>query len=429
MKTLNCKTEARRIEADALLKRKPKLSLVLPLADNLTISAKPVENHKPDHQENHKPEKKKALYRSSGKGSRSKVFISPYAFQRKSYCKSARGKGWMDAERATSGFKWNWYMHNHKTTPKVVLEWLKEHHASFFLAHPHSAANWWREKRSHCYGSFDHHKSDSAGARFDDPTKPIPWHHPHGEESLASSRNHQHTTHENVSCVSIANDNRVSVGNEGLNLFPGAWNRDDPRSGLAHGIHGNGSPISIPNQAPVNQNNNDVNLPISSVSASSSESGSNASAQIFFGDIGMIAANDNDGGSVSGNANAGNRKNSSRSNGIEPGVFVLGGAEMMNPGNNLAQNTSLGFENNGNNVLFFSSGNPGAGASGSKGLGIDGKVIEMNLSASHNRPESSSSSSQSGARMSKFKPRGYLSSFQKRVAQMKVAQGAAGMPQ
>lgn len=410
MKTLNCKTEARRIEADALKERRPRLALVLPLTEGFTKSTKPVENHE--------PEKKKALYRSAGKGSRSKVFISSHSLLRGFYyCKSARGKGFMDAERAASGFKWNWYMHHHKTTPKVVLEWMKEHHHSFVSANTHHATNWWREKGSNHHGHAGNHPAEFSGGRIDNHIGSNTWNHNQGWESSSPIHNQAHTTHQSVPCAPIANDNRASGGNEGLNLYPGAWTQNDPRSSLQHLNHldYSHSGTANTNHSPANQNSNPSGISFSGGVVPQSQSIPVISAPLSFGDAGMSASNDNDGGNASGNASSPARKNNPVSD-ISSGadVFVSGGAPTaMNHGANVTQNQ----------------GNRRAGGTNTGDSGIGSKAGEMNNPAAHSRQENPNLSSHSNLKVYRFKPRGYLSSFQKRVTQLKVAQGAAGLPQ
>ncbi len=412
MKTLNCKTEARRIEADALKERRPRLALVLPLTEGFTKSTKPVENHE--------PEKKKSLYRSAGKGSRSKVFISSHSLLRGFYyCKSARGKGFMDAERAASGFKWNWYMHHHKTTPKVVLEWLKEHHQSFVSAQTHHATNWWREKGAHLHGHAGNHTAESSNGRIDYRIGPNAWNHNHSWESSGSIHNYQHTIHQNASFAPIANDNRASGGNEGLNLYPGAWTHGDPRSSIQHLNHLDypHSGIANTNHSPATQtqNTNTSDISFSSATVPQSVPFLIISAPLFFGDAGMNASNDNDGGNASGNASSATRKNNpipNVSNGAD--IFVLSGGPTTS---------------NSEAIPTQQPGNKKSGGTDARDSGVCPKAGDTNNPAVSTRQENPGSSSHSSLKIYKFKPRGYMSSFQKRVTQLKVAQGAAGLPQ
>ena len=123
MKPLNFKTEARRCEAAAPSRFSSSSKLAMPISETIGIGRQAATAADAANPQLHQ----KACPNHVNKIPR--TFHDSHAFWRGFwYCKSARGRSPMDAERATSGFKWNWYMHHHRTTPMSVPSWLFDHH-------------------------------------------------------------------------------------------------------------------------------------------------------------------------------------------------------------------------------------------------------------------------------------------------------------
>jgi hypothetical protein len=180
MKTLNFKTEVRRTEAGALCKAFFHRQPAAPLLEHATQrEVKQFETPQAKVPKTHSARR--------GSGRKTRVFASTYFLH--SYCRSARGKGWMDAERAASGFKWNYFMHHGKRTPKVFLESLSEHynHHGIVSGHHHNPASW-RQRSQHNH-VHDHLATENSGKtegaglhvkriETGGPIIPEPWSHP-----------------------------------------------------------------------------------------------------------------------------------------------------------------------------------------------------------------------------------------------------------